>query len=277
MGFFGKLFNGISKAATVVSKAVSITAQKTVEAVLEAAEVAADLLVHATQKASEWAAKQLSSMTYKGGIIESRIAVEEALKNFRSEIKEQAMEAEETSICSAMSCFDEFANTLEDFFPELIALVQFRKTETKKMLTNTIINYVQEYISENNPQFQALLEMEPGEKKERAMRERIQSILDDAQDYFGDQLKEEIELLNDELNVRLDQKITAQENNLQYIEEKYKVLVEQESDKSLDIQKLEEGCVPVIEAASCIRLILKKEKKNEPMDRNRSPRPKICR
>lgn len=100
-------------------------------------------------------------------------------------------------------------------------------------------------------------------------------IIDDAQDYFGKRLKEQIKLLNDELNVRLNQKIQAQEKNLHDTEEKYKILAKQQTNETLDIQKLEEECVPIIEAASCIQNILNQEvEKNEPMVRNRTRRPK---
>lgn len=271
MGFFGRLFSGISKAAATVANVASKAVEKTVEV----ASAAANMFVDAALGAAGWVVDKLSSTNYDDNSIESRKGVEQTLAAFRSDIGDQAKEAEEGCIDSAMSCFDEFADTLEDSFPELVALVRIRQEEAEEMLTNTIINYVQEHISENDLQFQQLLEMEPGEKKKKAMKKRMQSIIDDAQDDFGRRLKEQIKLLNDELNMRLDQKIRAQEKNLHDTEEKYKILVEQQTSETLDIQKLEEECVPVMEVASCIQNVLNQEvNKNEPMVSNRTRRSK---
>lgn len=273
MGFFGKLFSGISRAAS----AVASVASKAVEKTVEIASAAVDKFIDVTLDAAGWVVDKLSGTNYDSNSIESRKGVEQALASFRSEISEQAREAEEASIYSAMSRFDEFADTLEESFPELVDLVRTRQADAEKMLTHTIINYVQEHISENDPKFQELLEMEAGEKKKQKMSKRMQSIIDDAQDYFGGQLKQQIQLLNDELNVRLNQKINAQEELLKDIEERYRLLTKQQSSEALDIQKIEEECVPVAEAASCIQLILEQEDNNELMVSNRSGRPKSSR
>lgn len=270
MGFFGNLFSGISRAASAVASVASKAVKKTVEI----ASAAVDRFIDVTMEAAEWVVDKLSGSNYDSNSIESRKGVEQALASFRSEISEQAKEAEEKSIYSAMSRFDEFADTLEEPFPELVDLVRMRQAETEKMLTHTIINYVQEHISENDSHFQKLLEMEAGEEKKRKMSKRMQSIIDDAQDYFGRQLKRQIQLLNDELNVRLKQKIDAQEALLRDTEEKYRLLAKQQSLEALDIQRIEDECVPVAEAASCIQLILEREDNDERMVSNRSGRPK---
>lgn len=252
MGFFGKLFSGISRAASSVASVASKVIEKTVEV----ASAAAEKFACAAMDAAAWAADRLSGSNYDSNSIESRKGVEQALAAFRSDISEQARAAEETSIYSAMCRFDEFAETLEEAFPELVSLVRSRQSETEDMLTDTIINYVQEHISENDPKFRELLEMEAGDEKKKEMSKRIQLIIDDAQNYFGQQLKQQIQLLNDELNVRLNQKINAQEKLLKDTEKRYQLLSRQQSDETLDIQRLEEECVPVTEAAACIQVIL---------------------
>lgn len=256
MGFFGKLFKGLSKAASTVAKATTKIAEKAIEAVSDAA----DKFEYAALSATHWVLDRLDG-TYDRNSIDSRKGVEQALADFRTEIAGQAREAEEASIYSAMSKFDEFAEMLEEPFPELVSLVKTRQSETEDMLTHTIINYVQEHISENDPEFQKILEMQPGNDKKEKLSKRMQKIIDDAQDYFGEQLKKQIELLNDELDVRLNQKIEAQEKILEDTEKKYKLLSEQESDKTLDIQKIEEECLPIAEAAACIQEILGQEVK----------------
>lgn len=273
MGFFSKLFSGISKAASTVVSAAS----KVVEKTIEIASAAADAFIDAAKDAAEWAAEKLASKNYNSGSVESRKGVEQALATFRAEIREQANNAEETSIYSAMSRFDEFAEMLEGSFPELVALVRKRQSEAEDILTNTIINYVQEHISENDSEFEKILKMPPGEGKKREMSVRMQSIIDDAQEHFGSQLKQQIRLLNDELNVRINQKIRAQEEQLEETERRYRLLSEQQASEALDIQKLEEECVPIKEAAICIQVILGQEESHELLVRNRSFRSKRSR
>lgn len=273
MGFFGKLFKGLSKAASTVAN----VALKAVDKTMEVASLAANKFIDVALNAATWAVDKLSGSTYDGDSIESRKGVERTLATFRADIDEQAKEAEETSINLAMNCFDEFADTLEDFFPELVDLVRTRQSETEDMLTHTIVNYAQEHISENDPDFQKILQMEPGEGKKEKMSACMQSIIDEAQNYFGQQLKKHIHVLNEELNVRLNQKIDAQEKVLRDTEEKYKVLSEQQTREVLDIQKVEEEYMPTMEAAFCIQAILEREDKNEHMVGNRSGRPKRSR
>ncbi len=280
MGFFGRLLSGISKAASSVANVASRVVEKTIEV----ASVAVDKFACAATDAAAWAVERLSKSNYDSNSVESRTGVEQALADFRSDISGQAREAEEASITSAMSRFDELADALEDTFPELVDLVRLRQSETEDMLTDTIMNYVQEHISENDRKFQEILKMDPGDEKKKKMSERMQSIIDDAQDYFGQQLKQQIGLLNDELDVRLNQKINAQEQMLKDTEKRYRLLSGQQSDETLDIQKLEEECVPITEAAACIQVILGRadagnvfsdtlwgqEDKNERMVGNRS-------
>lgn len=268
MGFFGELFSGISKA---VSAAANVTS-KVVEKTVKIASVAAEKFVDVALDATLWVADKLSGSTYDSNSIESRKGVEQALATFRADISEQAKEAEETSIYLAMNRFDEFAETLEESFPELVDLVRVRQSETEDILAHTIINYAQEHISENDYDFQKILEMEPGEDKKRKISKRMKSIIDDAQDYFGQRLKKQIQLLNDELNIRLNQKIDAQEEILKETERKYRLLSEQKISEALDIQKIEEECVPIAEAALCIQVILGQEDKNEYMVSSRSGR-----
>ncbi|MCH5187026.1 MAG: hypothetical protein J1F63_01385 [Oscillospiraceae bacterium] len=263
MGFFSKLASAVRSTAKTVTK----VAQKTVE-------VASTALSYAASKAVDWAIDKLGGSSYNSGSIESRKGVEQALADFRSEISEQAKEAEEASIYSAMSRFDEFADTLEESFPELVELVRKRQSETESMLANTIINYAQEHISENDPVFERLLKMEPGSEKKSRMSKYMQDILEDAQEHFGLQLKRQINMLNEELNIRLEQKIVMQEQQLKNTEERYRRLSEQQSSGELDIRKIEEECVPIMEAAACIQFILEQEDHDEHMVGTRSGRSK---
>lgn len=270
MGFFGKLFGGLSRAASAVVK----TTTKIVEKTVEIATAAAEAFAEATIDATIWAVDKLSGSRYDSNSVDSRKGVEQALADFRSEISEKAEAAEETSIYSALSKFDEFVEVLEESFPELVSLVRTRQSETEDLLRHTIINYVQEHISENDPYFQSILKMEPGHEKKEKLANQMQQIIDDAQNYFGSQLKKHIELLNDELNVRLNQKIEAQERVLKERERKYQLYSDQQTSKTLDIQKVEEECVPLAEAAACIQELLAQEEKDELLVSHRSSRSK---
>ena len=58
-----------------------------------------------------------------------------------------------------MNHFDAFAEDLEEYFPEFAEVVRARKKEAQRELNGTIIDYVQVHVSENDPEFQKVLEM----------------------------------------------------------------------------------------------------------------------
>lgn len=245
MGFFSKF-----------AAAVSGIASKAAKKVKQAAAVLAD----AASDAIDWAKNKLGRTTYNSRSVESRVNVENTLSDFKRMIEKKAGKVEKTCADSAMEHFDAFAEDLEEHFPELVALVRTRQEEAREMLSDTIIDYVHQRVSENDADFQAVLEMAPGEEKEEALKRCMNRILRSARKEFSKKVKRQLRLLNDELNVRLEQKLKSEEETLGAIAEKYESLERQAANETLDLRQLEEECEPVIEAAACIGRLLDEEK-----------------
>lgn len=245
MGFFSKFTSVVSRAARKTAEVALVVAEKAAEAAASFVEATADAIGRVRDR--------LSMSSYDRHSVESRVNVEKALADFREMINERAQEVEKSSIEAAMKHFDSFADSLEDSFPELVTLVRTRQSEAEKYLSNTIIDYVHEHVSENDPEFRAVLEMQPGSEKGEALEARMNQTLEEAESVFGRRLKEQMRLLNEELNVRLEEKLKSVEDTLGNLAEKYESLEKMTTDKTLDIQSVEQDCAPVIEAATCIQ------------------------
>ncbi len=238
--------------------------KKAGSAVVSAAKTAAKAAAETLDRAVNWAVDKVSGALsshgkYTASKTENIINVERELNSFRASIREAADEAEKAAIDEAMEHFDAFAEDLEGCFPELVEVVRIRKKQARDNLANTIIDYVQECVSENDMSFQTILKMEKGPEKKKAIETQTKKIIQEAKVEFRIKLKRELETLNQDLDDRLRQKIDAEEAMLNSIAQKYAQLEAQTSTNTLDFEKLEDECVPVIEAASCIQSLLRGE------------------
>ncbi len=155
-----------------------------------------------------------------------------------------------------MNHFDAFAEDLEEYFPEFAEVVRARKKEAQRELNGTIIDYVQVHVSEHDPEFQKVLEMQPGPAKQSILGRYMNDIVSEAQREFNRKLINQIKRLNEDLYIRLDKKLNSQEEMLSNIAKKYQDLQRQTLDESLDVEKLEKELLPSIEAAFCIQQLL---------------------
>lgn len=244
MGFFSRLANKVSSIA-------SSAAEKISDAVYA--------LKSAASQVVDWAKEKLSNMKYDSSSTQSRVDVEKVLADFKADLKKEAQKAEKKSISEAMNHFDTFAEDLEGYFPEFAELVRIRKTEAQKDLEGIIIDYVQVHVSENDPDFQLVLELQPGPRKQHELQQYMTEIVSDAESQFRNKLKKKIKKLNKELNERLDDKLNSEEEMLSSIAKKYEDLEKRAKDESLDLEKLEEEFVPSMDAASCIQQLLEQE------------------
>ncbi len=241
MGFFSRIRNK-------VSSFVSSAKEKISDAVCS--------LKNVVSSAVDRVKGQLSKQQYDSGSTQSRVDVEKVLADFKSDLHKEAKKAERKSITEVMNHFDAFSEDLEEYFPEFTEMVRARKKKAQQKLEGTIIDYVQVHVSENDPDFQMVLEMKPGPAKQRELEQYMKDIVREAQSEFNRKLKKQIKKLNEELYVRLDKKISSEEEMLSSIAKKYKDLEQQTSDESLDLETLEKELRPSIEAASCIQQLL---------------------
>lgn len=226
------------------------------ETVVDAVGTAVETVVDAVETAVETVKDKLGFKTYDSHSVESRVDVEKELANFRSSIEKKAREAEEKRIMDAMEQFDDFARTLRKRFPELVDLVTQQQAEARSALQGTIINYVQEHVSENNPEFEAVLKMQLGREKADALGKRMNETIEKAESVFRRKLRWKLKLLNMDLEKRLEHKIESEEQLLSETTKRYEELERQTNEETLDLDKLETECTPVIEAATCIQHLL---------------------
>lgn len=248
MGFFSRLANKVSRIVSSAAERIS---------------EAASTLKSAASQAVDWAKEKLSNINYDSGSTKSRVDVEKVLADFKSDLKMEAQKAEKKSVSEAMNHFDTFAEDLEDYFPEFAELVRSRKVKAQSELVGIIIDYVQVHVSENDPDFQKVLEMQPGQEKEKELNQYMTDIVSEAESVFRRKLKKEIKKLNKDINTRLEEKINSEEQLLENIAKKYENLEKKTQDETLDIEKLEEELLPSMEAASCIQQLLKQEVGNK--------------
>lgn len=244
MGFFSRLANKVLSVASSTAEKISDAARA---------------LKSTASQAVGWAKKKLSGMIYDSGSTQSRVDVEKVLADFKVDLNIEAKKAEKKSILEAMNHFDTFAEDLQGYFPEFAELVRIRKMETQKNLEGIIIDYVQVHVSENDPDFQSVLELQPGARKQQELERYMTEIVSEAESKFRRQLKKKIKELNRELDERLDEKLNMEEEMLSSISRKYEDLEKQTKDESLDLEKLEEEFIPSMEAASCIQQLLEQE------------------
>lgn len=189
---------------------------------------------------------------YDSDSVPSRVNVEKVLQNFRERIMNEAGNVEKVSIEKAMKQFDHLIDSLESRFPDLVYLAKKQQEQARKELTGVIMSYVQIYMSENNPAFEAVLKMQPGFQKSNALKQKSAEIIENAEKEFTGKLKTTLCSLIYELERRLDVKICYQENELEKKMLAYKKISEKVQAGDINLEYLEQKATPSIEASRCI-------------------------
>ena len=221
-----------------------------------AASVAVKVVTTVVQTAVTVVKNVLGANGYNDKKLDDVLFVERTLNEFRASIGEAAREAEEAAIEDALVHFDDFADELKDRFPELVDLVRQRQREASEELTGIIPDYAQEHISENNPAFSVILKMMPGEEKQTQLDDYMNTILSRAEKEFRKELKKCLQELTSELNDRVSQRLESEEDILKNLKETLEELEQQATSDTLDFEKVESECAPVVEVAACIKTLL---------------------
>ena len=221
-----------------------------------AASIAAKVVTTVVETAVTVVKSVLGANTYNDKKLNDVLFVERTLNEFRASIGKAAREAEEAAIEDALIHFDDFADELKERFPELVGLVRQRQSEAREELTGIIPDYAQEHISENNPAFAVILKMMPGKEKQAQLDEYMNTILGRADSKFRKELKDRLQALNKELDERVSQRLESEEAVLKNLKEKLEELERQANNDTLDFEKVESECAPVVEAAACIETLL---------------------
>lgn len=199
----------------------------------------------------------LGSESYSGSVSD-RVDVEQVTKDFKKKIKSEAGKEETKCFSEAMEFFNQLVDALEvsPQFSDLGSIIKNKRTDVEAQLSGTISRYVQKRLSENDPQFEKVLRMNPGQEKEKAIQERINLILNEAVAEFIEKLRDAVNTLNDDLCSRLDEIATREKEQLEQKTRTYQDLLEQKRNGSTDLEKLQMDYLPIAETNSYIHELL---------------------
>lgn len=202
---------------------------------------------------------KISKKGYNEDNIEDHIDVDAILADLREPIEKKATEVETECMKAFSSLFSELTVKTKEKFPDLVELIDEERRKAERELKGTIMKYVKEHLSKNDPEFLEVLKMQPGKDKEAKLNIITQKILSDAERKFDKKLKQHIEYLLTEFTNRLDTRIVNQEKYMnQRIVELQKLQKDAEKGQ-IDINVLKDNSMPIIESAECIISLLEME------------------
>lgn len=217
---------------------------------------AVDWVCEKVEDAVDWVKDKLSRKTYDENAIEDHVDVDAVLADFRKAIKDDVKAAENSCMASVSTLFSDLTKKTGAKFPDLVAIIENEQKKAEDELKGTVIKYVKEHLSKNDPQFLKVLKMKPGEAKKAALDRATERVLEEAESAFYVKLKKYAEHLLEEFSGRLNIRIADQEEQMnRRIKELEKLQAEAEEGQ-IDIDGLKENCAPVMEAAECIIQVL---------------------
>lgn len=98
--------------------------------------------------------------------------------------------------------------------------------------------------------------MSPGEEKKQALRQRMDIILQEAEDVFEQKLRVGMVELHDELGGRLTSELSAKERQLEKELQDITDLTRQVDSGTVDLEKYENEHLVLAETAACLEAIL---------------------
>ena len=189
--------------------------------------------------------------SYSGSVQET-VDIDKVLNDFRTSISPEAEELEKKFLAEVLSKFDEFIKSEGHDYPELISALKKKKRSIVSHLSGVIINHINKRASTNDEEFKKILEMQPGSAKTQALKEQSQKFLLEAEALFKEKLQSEMSDLNTELSERFNDALKSQQEQLQNKETAYQRLLEDAERGQLDLNALEEDCVLIEDACSCM-------------------------
>lgn len=134
----------------------------------------------------------------------------------------------------------------------MVEIIKSEQQRAETELKGTIMKYVKEHLSKNDPKFLKVLKMNPGKAKEDALDLATVNVLDDAEKTFNARLKKYAEHVLEEFTSRLNTRIADQETQMNdRIKELERLQIDAESGQ-IDVEALKDKCAPIMEASACI-------------------------
>ena len=197
---------------------------------------------------------------YDSSKVSDQVNVDAALAKFREEHSPKVKEAEAAAMDTINEMFTILLNTVEkyEFLSDLSSLITYQQQQAEWKLKGTIISYIQEHLSKNNPDFVKILKMDPTPQKKEAIDAAFEKSIQQAYVEFGKQLTNYTGEVINEFEERINNKIKEQERQAdREINELEKTMSDKKSNM-VDIDKIEDECAPAMETAKCIIAVLEK-------------------
>jgi len=194
----------------------------------------------------------LGSRESYSGSVQETVDIDKVLNDFRTSISPEAKELEGRIIDSVLAKFDSFIESEGHDYPELVSALKKKKRSVASHLNGIIVNHINKRASTNDEEFRKILEMQPGAPKTQALKTQSKKFLAEAESLFKEKLQSEMADLNTELSDRFREALKSQEEQLESKARDYKRLLEDAERGQLDLNALEEDCVLIADACSCM-------------------------
>ena len=197
---------------------------------------------------------------YDSNKVSDQVDVAAALAKVRKEYSEKINAAEDDGMRKLRKHFGELIKITnkQDYFSDLGSVIEYYQEHAEWELKGTIISYITEHLSQNDPEFKKVLEMDPSPEKKAAIDDAFENNRNKAFMEFDEKLTAYTEKVLNEFEERFNNKIKEQEEqaNLE-IRELEKIMADAERGM-IDIDKIEDECAPAMEASQCIIAVLNK-------------------
>ena len=204
----------------------------------------------------DWVKDRLGLSSYSSSVLENQIDVDKVLAEFRDKIQSDVSELEDHCMNEVSSLFRNLKDKTRSKFPDLLNIIDLEQKQAKKALKGTVLQYVKEHLSKNDERFLEVLKMQPGKAKSEALKMEEERVLEDANREFNQKLKIYAENILKEFNRRFDIRISNQDKQLEKSIKEMQKLEEESLRGKIDIDKLKDSCVPIMESGQCIISVL---------------------
>lgn len=209
------------------------------------------------ESAIDWVTDKLSATTYDETNVEDHVDVDAVLAEFREEIEDDVNATEMKCMKTISVVFSDLSDKTKDMFPDLVEIIDNEQEKAENDLKGTVMNYVREHLSKNDAQFLKVLKMRPGKAKAEKLEAATDRVLEESERFFDSRLKKCTEHLLMEFDVRLNNRITDQEEQMNQRINELEKLQDEAKKGQLNVEKIKESCAPVMESAECMLQILK--------------------
>ena len=197
----------------------------------------------------------LSSRGSYTGSIPEAVDVDKVLNNFKELLSKLATEWEKQSIRDVTDKFEQFVQENAAKFPELAGEINRRKDEISKKMEGTAMEHINKRLSANDPDFRKALEMQPGKEKESRLKTYQEKFIQEAEEKFWNKLQLEMNRLYDDVSKNIRKYLEEKTSKLERQERQYAQLQRQVETGQLNLQELEEACIPAADAERCLEEI----------------------